>query len=147
MVAPISRIAVAIEAGVILAPLTLFAMYGAFLLLIAGALASEFWLLALLTLCALAALGCGWHIALTFVRFGHESLVSLPLVVWAAPIAAAVISVLALFANLTSGEIARSGGVGFKMFVLGSPAVLPLVHLAAERWMRANTSLERTRDR
>jgi hypothetical protein len=147
MVARISRIAVAIEAGVILAPLTLLAMYGLFLALLVGALNSDLWLLPLLPICALAALGCGWHLALTFVRFGRGSLLALPLGLWFVPIAVAVASSLALVADLTNSEIARRGGLGFEIFVLGSPAVVPLVHLAAERWMRGKTSVERARGR
>lgn len=146
MIERISRIVLAVEAGLILVPLTLLAMYGLFLLLLVGAFAVDSWFLVLLPLFALAALGCGWHLVLTFVRFGRVGLAALPLGLWIAPIAIAVISLLALFAVLSGSHIAQNGGLAFEMFLSGSPALVPLVHLATERWMRANFSLERTRE-
>jgi hypothetical protein len=138
----ISRIAVAVECAVILAPLTLLAMYGAFVGVLVGALASDLWILAVQPIVALVALGCGWHIALTFVKLGHESLVALPGILWAAPIAVAAGSLFALWAYLTESSVMGMRPARLEMFWLGSPALIPLAHLATERWMRAKTAPE-----
>jgi hypothetical protein len=126
---------------VILAPLTLLALYAAFIIVLVGALASDLWVLAVQPIVALVALGCGWHIALTFVKLGHEALVALPGILWAAPFAVAAGSLVALWAYLTERSMGLRPAL-FEMFWLGSPALIPLAHLAVERWMRTSTAAE-----
>src|SRR5262245_1324175 len=107
MLARVSRIAVAIESGVILAPLPLLAVLGVFLAIMLGSFGSmELLLFGTAPLMALLALFCCWYLALRFVRFGRGALDSVPATLWILP-------VLAGIACLTGLSVRFSGSAHF----------------------------------
>lgn len=121
-----------------MAPLTLFAMYVLFLALVFGALTREFWSINFLLLLILAALGCGWKLALAFVSSGREALVALPAGLWVVPIAVAAFTLAGVLARIAKIPDAYDMVSELKLMANGWPACIPLLHLAFERWMRAN---------
>ena len=95
---------------------------------------------------ALVALVCGWVLLVSFIRFGRAALAARPLVLWAAPFVMAFAALVGAWAMWTNSELAQRIRPDVGIYAFGVGGVIPLMHLAAERWMRANKSLERTRE-
>ena len=90
-------------------------------------------------------MGFLWLLTRTFLESGRESLVLLPDLFWATPIVVAVISVGATVAQLTHRLPAGKWGEVLSMFIYGLAAVIPLIHLASEKWLRSSASPEDAR--
>src|SRR5262249_10875485 len=89
-----------------------------------------------------------WYLALRFVRFGRDSLAAVPAEFWILPILAGAASLVGLWIFFSGRlDLDRETDAIFQwlgLFALGSPAVVPLLHLSAERWLRTINLLEST---
>jgi hypothetical protein len=133
----VSRVYMATIATIVCAPLSLLLVFGALPAQIARLSASpspQAFADALGGLVLLAALACLWRLIAAFVGSGQRALRDLDLHWWALPLATAAVAVALTFRALTVADDARSW---LDAFVWGAPLLIPLAHLAAERWLRS----------
>ena len=143
----LSRILVAVEALLILAPTSLLAHYAAVFLLGAGLgngpSGVDLVPLVFLVVSALSIVG-GWILVVSFVVGGARKLRSEPMWLWIASIVGAAIAVPALFLaadplGIGAGPpLARVGGFGWLSF--GAPSVVPFAHILAEFKLRKTSN-------
>ena len=149
MTSHIVRTVVAVEAGLVLLPTTVFCLYALVMaLLIASASdggRQTPWLF--MPIAGLAALLSGWILVFRFVRHGWHALANSSTLLWVLPSVMAVVAVVALWAVWSSSAAAAEVRPFVGAVAFGAPAVIPFLHLGAERLLRSNTSLERTRER
>ncbi len=138
----LSRVLLVIEALVILLPTTLLALYGSVFFIGAGigeGIGHIRRMPLLLDFAALAALFALWSLVFRFVRGGRRALRASSRTQWATVGMGAVLALLGLVVVWADPSFPGSTslwewGVGLLSF--GSPALIPLAHLAIEARVR-----------
>jgi hypothetical protein len=149
MASHIVRTVVAAEAGLILLPTTIFCMYALATVLLLTSASGGGGLIPWLVVptFALAAMACGWILVFRFVRGGWQALANSSTALWILPTIMATTVIVALWAMWSNSAVAASIRPFIGEMAYGAPAVIPFLHIGAERLLRSNTSLERTRER
>ncbi len=129
-----SRVVLGIEALLICLPLTLFFLATALpsLFHLLPTLGVEDYALAGASVFIAGTLLCGWYLIASFLFRGSHALKKVRLAWWALPVLSAA---LALAATLRVWLVAAEPSA-LNTFGWGLPLVIPLLHLAAERWWR-----------
>lgn len=146
----LSKILLALEAIVLVVPVTLLFSMVAFEMLLSSLRFETAWQFGLLSLVIIAtSLAAGWFLMVEFWRQGPARLRTITRISWGVVLVGAL-SALVAVAFLAAGKpsdwppIARQS---LWALAWGLPLLVPLGHLLAERFLRsaANKSLERTR--
>jgi hypothetical protein len=143
-----SRFILILEAIVIALPISGFALLAAIVLvpdvfLYPGL--SHVVALGILALISLFAIGSGWRLFIIFLRHGRDGLKSQHFGWWVMILAGVLVLIASLLSNILppSPEYSRwwTFRLSFDGFVLGAPILIPLCHLAFERFLRKPSSL------
>jgi hypothetical protein len=134
----VSRAFLLVEALVIVAPGTFYALWGMVLL---GTLARPS-LGLLIHVLAIAALGlvpllAGWRLIIAFTKRGPEGLKAVSIVWWALTLPGALFALAAIGSWwVPFGSSWYDATALPRWSIVTAPALIPLVHLALERWCR-----------
>ncbi len=98
------------------------------------------WALGLLAFICLLSIGCGIRLFVVFIRRGISALREQHLGWWIIVFAGVLVLIGSLFSNLLPPSIEYSEWWNFRfsfdLFIFGSPVLIPLCHLALERYYR-----------
>jgi len=148
----LSKVLLALEAIVVVAPITLLFSTVALEMLLQSLQFETAWQLGLFSLVVIAtSLAAGWWLMVTFWRHGSARLQTPFSIPWALVLVGALSTLVAVLV-LASGDSSQWPPVvrrSLWALAWGLPLLVPMGHLFAERLIRsaANKSLERTRDR
>jgi len=142
-----SRIIVALEALVLLAPTSLIALWAAVFLLGSGLgdgvrhaepIPLVFFLISTMSL------ACGWVLVVDFVAGGWSRLQHGPILLWIFAASGAVLSlasaVVVLISELGENSLPLDNLGGFGLMAFGAPALIPFAHVLLERVLRTPNS-------
>ena len=140
-----SRIILTIEAVLIVLPITGMGIY-----LTIGEIASVFWnpsilniASAILALMSTTAIVSGWRLFIAFLRGGASKLQTQHIGWWLALLAGLLILIGSLTSNLLPPSPEYSPmwtfRFNFDLFIYASPLLIPLIHLALEKFVRKSS--------
>jgi hypothetical protein len=141
----ISKFAIAIEALLLLVPLSALAFW-----MWTGRLLGRplgWWMIDPPLLVATISLVCGWILVFRFFVHGSAALRATSSLIWAGAILGGAAVIAAAAINFGAIGLKAALPEYFGLLVVGSPALVPLTHVLLERMLRksANNRFERSR--